>query len=118
MFCSTKRCTYGWSDSVYVAMRGDRANALSGEMPQPSSSTAGVNERMEVRKRRLVGEASHEAKDGVTFQRTAPVVPPLRSEERTEGDWWMVYSVEATVTSTERDLGSMKPRFWEGMGRV
>lgn len=48
----------------------------------------------------------------------APVVPPARVEDRTLGDWWMVKSRPETVTSTVRDLGSMKPRLWEVMGRV
>lgn len=86
-------------------------------MPQPSSMTADEGLKMPVEKKMLDGEVNHEAKSGVIFQRTAPVVPPARFEESTAGDWWMVYSLEEDrVTWTLRALGSTKPRFCEGMG--
>lgn len=52
-------------------MRGDKARALRGEMPQPSSMTvAAEGSRAPEVKRMLSGEASHWAKRGVTFHRT------------------------------------------------
>lgn len=41
-------------------------------------------------------------------------MPPARLDERTLGDWWMVKSRPATVSSSEVALESMKPRFCEG----
>lgn len=58
----------------------------SAETPQPSSRTVEVADRMPVVKRMLLGEDSQDAKRGVTFHTTAPVVPPERLEERTAGD--------------------------------
>lgn len=68
------------------------ARPTSAETPQPSSRTVEVAARMPVVKRTLPGEESQEAKSGVTFHTTAPVVPPARLEERTAGDWVMVRS--------------------------
>lgn len=65
-------------------------------------------------KRILLGDESQEAKSGVTFHTTAPVVPPARLEERTAGDWVMVRSWLLMVRSRVVALASMKPRFWEG----
>lgn len=47
----------------------------------------------------------------------APVVsppPPLREDESRVGDCWIVRSRTPTVMSIEEDLGSRKPRFWDG----
>lgn len=45
----------------------------------------------------------------------APVVPPARVDERTVGDWWMVKSRSARVSDSVVALGSMKPRFEDGI---
>lgn len=47
----------------------------------------------------------------------APVVsplPPPREDESRVGDCWIVRSRTPTVMSIEEDLGSRKPRFWDG----
>lgn len=45
----------------------------------------------------------------------APVVPPDLVDDKMAGDWWMVRSLPATVSSIVEAEGSMKPRFWDGM---
>lgn len=90
------------------------ARPTSAEMPQPSSRMVEVVVRMPVVKRMLAGEESQEAKSGVTFHTTAPVVPPARLEERTAGDWVMIRSWLLMVRSRVVALASTKPRFWEG----
>lgn len=73
--------------------------------------------RTPVRTRRLLlgsGEESQVAKSGVTFQTTAPVVPPARLEERTLGDWVMVRSRLWMVRVRVVAVALIKPRFWEG----
>lgn len=67
-----------------------------------------------VKRMLLAEEASQDAKSGVTFHTTAPVVPPARLEERTAGDWVIVRSWLLMVRSRVVALASMKPRFWEG----
>jgi len=60
------------------------------------------------------GEATKEAKSGVTDQRTAPVVPVRSEERRSVGDWWMVSSSRPTATVIAAVLGWWKPRLREG----
>lgn len=45
----------------------------------------------------------------------APVVPPALLDDRTPGDCVMVRSWPLMVSSRVVDLGSMKPRAWDGM---
>lgn len=137
-FMRTSLLTYGWSVRTYLLTRGAAARAVRAEMPHPSSRIEAEDGEGGDRSGCAKGEASHPAKRGVIFHRTAPVVPPARSDERMAGDWWMVKSSVASApfaaapfvpgwvdglpggmgTGMSRlcALGSMKPRFCEGMG--
>jgi len=106
--------TEGWSVWRYLPTLGPRVRANTQEIPPPSSR---IVEELEsvlvVVKRRLVGEQSQVATAGVIFQRTAPVVPPVRLEFRREGDWWMVRCCDEIVRVRVLAVGSRKPRFEE-----
>jgi hypothetical protein len=101
--------------AVYLATLAPRVKATMPEIPAPSSRTVELEERQALAKRKLVGEAIHSAKSGVTFHTTAPVVPPVRSEVSRPRDWWMSRSQPATVSSMAEACESMKPRDWEGI---
>ena len=85
-------------------MREETARAMIPEMPQPSSRMVDEWSRTLCENRRLEGDDSQDAMEGVIFQTTetfsgwkrgedgkkmdlpAPVVPPPRFDERTVGD--------------------------------
>ena len=59
---------------------------------------------------------SHSATRGVTFQRTAPVVPVSFFELRSPDDWLITKSRRPTSISTAGALASTNPRFEDGIG--
>ena len=56
------------------------------EIPAPSSRIIDVEDRLLVVNKGLLAFESHSAMSGVTFQSTAPVVPPGKFDSRRLGD--------------------------------
>src|SRR2546423_6691480 len=85
------------------------------EIPHPSSKTVAASVRMDSFQRIFSLSMSHAATSGVTFHRTAPVVPASAFERSKPGDWLMVKSCNPMATSIENAVLSMKPRLSEGI---
>lgn len=111
MFSLRSLSAYAWSVAIYCWTSGASVKGTIPAIPDPSSSTLDSADTMPCCASMLPGDINHSANLGVTFQTTAPVVPPPRAELRTVGDCLMERSRDPILSSRRGACESIMPRF-------
>ena len=100
---------------MYWPTRGASVRAVRPEIPAPSSRTIDLEDRQLVVNSGFLSFDSHSASMGVTFQSTAPVVPPDRFELRRAGDCWISMSRPLIGIVNSLAFESTNPRLEDGI---
>lgn len=103
---------------MYLATCCPRVRATRPDTPEPSSMTTDLGDITSVLVNMFSESAIQLANAGVTFQTTAPVVPPARFAVNSPGDCCIDRSWPLTEISISFALESMNPRFDDGIGPV